>query len=241
MTAGIAAPLSVPHLAPAPTFQPVPGGAPQPSAVPVVTPTPPTGPLQVVPTPVASVPTVPLPVVAPAELPTEPLPVALETMSVERVPVGSLPVETVPTEVLPTTSPTGAAPIDATPASLLRPGAVADVAPIGIDSQGNPVPPPPLTVGDPIVSTVTDQVAVVEQTSTTGWDGEPTAEQRAVQARSGATPQMPVVAAHEFRLPVRLPSTISAAAAGFPFRTLAADEGVVFPDHFDHDWRPGRR
>ena len=29
--------------------------------------------------------------------------------------------------------------------------------------------------------------------------------------------------------------------AGFPFRTLAADEGVVFPDHFDHDWRAGSR
>ena len=45
----------------------------------------------------------------------------------------------------------------------------------------------------------------------------------------------------EFRLPVRLPSTISEEQAGFPFRTLAADEGVVFPDHFDHDWRPGSR
>ncbi|HQV57009.1 MAG TPA: ChbG/HpnK family deacetylase [Ilumatobacteraceae bacterium] len=45
----------------------------------------------------------------------------------------------------------------------------------------------------------------------------------------------------EFRLPIRLPSTISAAEAGFPFRALAADEGVLFPDHFDHDWRPGSR
>lgn len=45
----------------------------------------------------------------------------------------------------------------------------------------------------------------------------------------------------EFRLPVRLPSTISADQAGFPFRQLAADEGVVFPDHFDHDWRAGSR
>ncbi len=43
----------------------------------------------------------------------------------------------------------------------------------------------------------------------------------------------------EFRLPIRLPSTISAEQAGFPFRTLARDEGVVFPDHFDHDWRAG--
>lgn len=45
----------------------------------------------------------------------------------------------------------------------------------------------------------------------------------------------------EFRLPVRLPSTISADQAGFPFRQLASDEGVVFPDHFDHDWRAGSR
>jgi hypothetical protein len=45
----------------------------------------------------------------------------------------------------------------------------------------------------------------------------------------------------EFKLPIRLPSTISASSAGFPFRQLAADEGVVFPDHFDHDWRTGSR
>ena len=45
----------------------------------------------------------------------------------------------------------------------------------------------------------------------------------------------------EFGLPVRLPSTITAEQAGFPFRRLAADEGVVFPDHFDHDWRAGSR
>ena len=45
----------------------------------------------------------------------------------------------------------------------------------------------------------------------------------------------------EFRLPFRLPSTISPDRAGFPFRRLAADEGIVFPDHFDHDWRPGSR
>jgi predicted glycoside hydrolase/deacetylase ChbG (UPF0249 family) len=45
----------------------------------------------------------------------------------------------------------------------------------------------------------------------------------------------------EFSLPIRLPSTISSAVAGFPFRDLAAAEGVVFPDHFDHDWRPGSR
>ncbi len=47
--------------------------------------------------------------------------------------------------------------------------------------------------------------------------------------------------ATEFRLPIRLPSTVTAEQAGFPFRKLAADEGVVFPDHFDHDWRAGSR
>ncbi len=45
----------------------------------------------------------------------------------------------------------------------------------------------------------------------------------------------------EFRLPIRLPSTISADQAGFPFRHLAEEEGVVFPDHFNHDWRSGSR
>lgn len=45
----------------------------------------------------------------------------------------------------------------------------------------------------------------------------------------------------EFRLPVRLPSSISADQAGFPFRKLAAEEGIVFPDFFDHDWRTGSR
>lgn len=45
----------------------------------------------------------------------------------------------------------------------------------------------------------------------------------------------------EFEVPIRLPSTVSAVQAGFPFRKLAADEGVVFPDHFDHDWRAGSR
>jgi predicted glycoside hydrolase/deacetylase ChbG (UPF0249 family) len=45
----------------------------------------------------------------------------------------------------------------------------------------------------------------------------------------------------EYRLPIRLPSTITAEQAGFPFRRLATEEGVVFPDHFDHDWRAGSR
>jgi hypothetical protein len=47
--------------------------------------------------------------------------------------------------------------------------------------------------------------------------------------------------ASDFRLPIRLPSTVTPEQAGFPFRRLAADEGVVFPDHFDHDWRAGSR
>jgi predicted glycoside hydrolase/deacetylase ChbG (UPF0249 family) len=47
--------------------------------------------------------------------------------------------------------------------------------------------------------------------------------------------------ATEHALPIRLPSTISEEDAGFPFRRLAADEGVVYPDHFDHDWRFGSR
>jgi predicted glycoside hydrolase/deacetylase ChbG (UPF0249 family) len=45
----------------------------------------------------------------------------------------------------------------------------------------------------------------------------------------------------EFALPVRLPSTISEQQAGFPFRSLAAEEGIVFPDHFDPTWRAGSR
>ena len=45
----------------------------------------------------------------------------------------------------------------------------------------------------------------------------------------------------EFSLPIRIPSTISAETAGFPFRQLAADEGIIFPDHFDHDWRASSR
>jgi predicted glycoside hydrolase/deacetylase ChbG (UPF0249 family) len=47
--------------------------------------------------------------------------------------------------------------------------------------------------------------------------------------------------AAEYVLPIRLPSTITEDMAGFPFRKLADDEGVVFPDHFDHDWRAGSR
>jgi hypothetical protein len=45
----------------------------------------------------------------------------------------------------------------------------------------------------------------------------------------------------EFRLPVRLPSSVSEHDAGFPFRTLAVDEGLVFPDHFVAARRWGSR
>ena len=36
----------------------------------------------------------------------------------------------------------------------------------------------------------------------------------------------------DFGLPMRLPSKPDEHDAGFPFRALAADEGVLFPDHF---------
>jgi predicted glycoside hydrolase/deacetylase ChbG (UPF0249 family) len=45
----------------------------------------------------------------------------------------------------------------------------------------------------------------------------------------------------DFRLPVRLPSTVTELDAGFPFRSLAAGEGVMFPDYFDNSWRAGSR
>ncbi len=45
----------------------------------------------------------------------------------------------------------------------------------------------------------------------------------------------------EFQLPLRLPSTVTERDAGFPFRHLAADEGIVFPDHFLPARRAGSR
>ncbi len=36
----------------------------------------------------------------------------------------------------------------------------------------------------------------------------------------------------EFGLPIRLPGASTERTVGFPFRELAAEEGVVFPDHF---------
>jgi predicted glycoside hydrolase/deacetylase ChbG (UPF0249 family) len=38
----------------------------------------------------------------------------------------------------------------------------------------------------------------------------------------------------EFALPVRLSGASSERAIGFPFRRLAAEEGILFPDHFVH-------
>jgi predicted glycoside hydrolase/deacetylase ChbG (UPF0249 family) len=38
----------------------------------------------------------------------------------------------------------------------------------------------------------------------------------------------------EFRLPMRLSGASSERAVGFPFRRLASEEGVLFPDHFLH-------
>jgi chitin disaccharide deacetylase len=45
----------------------------------------------------------------------------------------------------------------------------------------------------------------------------------------------------EFRLPIRLPSSITEQQAGFPFRKLAAEEGIVFPDAFNHTWKAPSR
>jgi len=39
-------------------------------------------------------------------------------------------------------------------------------------------------------------------------------------------------AAIDFDLPIRLSGAASESAIGFPFRSLATDEGIVFPDHF---------
>jgi predicted glycoside hydrolase/deacetylase ChbG (UPF0249 family) len=45
----------------------------------------------------------------------------------------------------------------------------------------------------------------------------------------------------DFGLPVRLPGAETERNVGFPFRTLAAEEGVVFPDHFVRQRRVGSR
>ncbi|MFM2181882.1 MAG: hypothetical protein RJB61_176 [Actinomycetota bacterium] len=80
---------------------------------------------------------------------------------------------------------------------------VADPTPqfIGFDSKGEPVPPPPMTVGEPILSATvaTEPVPVVEQTPADEWLAA-TAEQSAVTARSGSTAVLPTVDDHRFRL-----------------------------------------
>ena len=45
----------------------------------------------------------------------------------------------------------------------------------------------------------------------------------------------------DFALPIRLPSADTEAATGFPFRRLAAEEGVLFPDHFTPAHQAGSR
>ena len=45
----------------------------------------------------------------------------------------------------------------------------------------------------------------------------------------------------EFALPVRMPSAPGEHNAGFPFRSLAADEGLVFPDYFQPGLVAGSR
>ncbi|MFN8016835.1 MAG: polysaccharide deacetylase family protein [Acidimicrobiales bacterium] len=45
----------------------------------------------------------------------------------------------------------------------------------------------------------------------------------------------------EFRLPIRLSDASTERAIGFPFRNLAASEGVVFPDHVVTVTTPGAR
>lgn len=42
-------------------------------------------------------------------------------------------------------------------------------------------------------------------------------------------------AAVVFDLPIRLSGATSESAIGFPFRSLAAEEGILFPDHFIHE------
>ena len=47
--------------------------------------------------------------------------------------------------------------------------------------------------------------------------------------------------AYEFQLPIRLPSSITEQQAGFPFRRLAGEEGIIFPDTFNHTWKAPSR
>ena len=45
----------------------------------------------------------------------------------------------------------------------------------------------------------------------------------------------------EFSLPLRLSGASTERAVGFPFRSLAAEEGILFPDHFLHVSKVGSR
>jgi hypothetical protein len=45
----------------------------------------------------------------------------------------------------------------------------------------------------------------------------------------------------DFRLPLRLGGASTERSVGFPFRRLAAEEGVTFPDHFLYVSRVGSR
>ncbi|HEY1738585.1 MAG TPA: polysaccharide deacetylase family protein [Acidimicrobiia bacterium] len=45
----------------------------------------------------------------------------------------------------------------------------------------------------------------------------------------------------EFRLPLRMAGASAERVVGFPYRKLAADEGVLFPDHFVHTTMGSRR
>jgi len=45
----------------------------------------------------------------------------------------------------------------------------------------------------------------------------------------------------EFTLPIRLPDSHQERAAGFPFRSLTREEGVIFPDHLVHVAATGSR
>lgn len=63
----------------------------------------------------------------------------------------------------------------------------------------------------------------------------------------GAMPQRPELfdiyleMAVEFGLPIRLPPASAERGIGFPYRRLAAEEGVVFPDHVLHGTTAGIR
>ncbi|MFM7045130.1 MAG: hypothetical protein ACKOYG_06200, partial [Ilumatobacteraceae bacterium] len=127
---------------------------------------------------------VPQPVLSTAPTPIAPSPAAAQPTAPQPIPLSPLVLSSAADE-----PPGDTAVVDAMPQF------------IGFDSKGDPVPPPPFTVGAPIVSTsaVTEQVPVVEQTPADEWLAA-TAEQPAVTARSGTTEVLPAVDDHRFRL-----------------------------------------